>query len=159
MVDLRLALYQPEIAQNAGAIFRMASVIGLTVDLIGPTGFVMTDKKLKRVAMDYLDTVNVCSHHSWESYLVFRASLRKPLGRVLLLTTSGDCTYSDFSFQEGDTLLVGQETSGVPARIHEYVDARLRVPMVVGQRSLNVVVAAAMVVGEAFRQTGVWGNL
>tara|TARA_B100000470_G_C19604570_1_gene308177 strand:- start:141 stop:611 length:471 start_codon:yes stop_codon:yes gene_type:complete len=156
---VRIALYQPDIAPNAGALFRLASVIGAVVDLIGPAGFVMSDRRLRRASMDYFDTANVCLHDSWDNYLVFRSSLPEKAGRIILLTTSGDRSYIDFSYRADDTLLVGRETAGVPPEIHEFADARVRVPMVKGRRSLNVVVAAAMVVGEAFRQTGLWNTV
>jgi tRNA (cytidine/uridine-2'-O-)-methyltransferase len=157
-IDVRIALYQPDIAPNAGALFRLASVIGTAVDLIGPAGFVMNDRRLRRASMDYFDMVNVCLHDSWDNYLVFRSGLAEKSGRIILLTTSGDRNYVDFSYRENDTLLVGRETAGVPSKVHEFADARLRVPMLKGRRSLNVVVAAAMVVGEAFRQTGLWNS-
>ena len=158
-IDVRIALYQPDIAPNAGALFRLASVIGTVVDLIGPAGFVMSDRRLRRASMDYFDTSNLCLHDSWDNYLVFRSSLLEKSGRIILLTTSGDRSYIDFSYRADDTLLVGRETAGVPPEIHEFADARLRVPMIKGRRSLNVVVAAAMVVGEAFRQTGLWNTV
>ena len=156
---MRIALYQPDIAPYAGAIFRLASVVGIAVDLIGPAGFVMTDSRLKRAAMDYFDTLDVYTHDSWDDYLAFRSSLFQETGRILLLTTSGDCSYIDFSYKANDTILLGRETAGVPTKIHEFVDARLRIPMVEGRRSLNVVVAAAIVIGEVCRQTGHWSDL
>ncbi len=156
---MRIALYQPDIAPNAGAIFRLASVLGVEVDLIGPAGFVMSDKKLRRVAMDYFDPANICMHDSWSDYLLFRACSSKANGRIVLLTTSADSNHIDFSYREADTLLVGRETAGVPLQVHQRSDARVRIPMVQGRRSLNVVVATAIVAGEAFRQTGLWNNL
>ncbi len=153
---MRLALYQPDIASNAGAIFRLAAVLGVKVDLIEPAGFVMTDRRLQRVGMDYLNDVEIVKHASWESYSVARNKQASLYGRLLLLTTSGDNRYSNFDFSEHDTLLVGRETAGVPLAVHDAADFRLRVPMKPGQRSLNVVVAIAMVLGEALRQTNLW---
>jgi len=156
---LRIALYQPDIAPNAGAVFRLASVLGVDVDLIGPAGFVMSDKKLRRVAMDYFETASICMHNSWADYLLFRAQLTKNNGRIVLLTTAADNNHLDFSYRQSDTLLVGRETAGVPLEVHQRADARVRIPMVQDRRSLNVVVAAAIVIGEAFRQTGLWNKL
>ena len=156
---MRIALYQPDIAPNAGAIFRLASVLGVEVDLIGPAGFVMSDKKLRRVAMDYFDLASICMHNSWSDYLLFRAGTPQANGRIVVLTTSADSNHLDFSYRQADTLLVGRETAGVPPEVHRRADARVRIPMVQGRRSFNVVVAAAIVVGEAFSQTGLWNNL
>lgn len=156
---MRIALYQPDIAPNAGAIFRLASVLGVDVDLIGPAGFVMTDKKLRRVAMDYFQVDSVFMHTSWREYLVFREGLPENNGRMVLLTTLAHSNHIDFSYREADTLLVGRETAGVPTPVHRHADARVRIPMLKGKRSLNVVVAAAIVIGEAFRQTNLWNNL
>ena len=153
---MRIALYQPDIAPNAGAIFRLAAVLGVVVDLIEPAGFVMTDRRLKRVGLDYLDKVNITRHVSWRSYSTLRNSGNMRAGRLLLLTTSGGDRYVDFDYHASDTLLLGRETAGVPAEVHSAVDARLRIPMKAGQRSLNVAVAAAMVLGEALRQTDLW---
>ena len=153
---VRIALYQPDIAPNAGAIFRLAAVLGVGVDLIEPAGFVMTDPRLKRVGLDYLDKVNISRHISWQSYSVLRNRAGTPPSRLLLLTTSGGTRHVDFEFFVSDTLLLGRETAGVPADVHKAADARLRIPMVAGQRSLNVTVAAAMVLGEALRQTNLW---
>ena len=153
---MRIALYQPDIAPNAGAIFRLAAVLGVGVDLIEPAGFVMTDPRLKRVGLDYLGKVNLTRHMSWESYSLLRNREDVPASRMLLLTTAGTTRYIDFRFSASDTLLVGRETAGVPAHVHNTADARLRIPMGAGQRSLNIVVAAAMVLGEALRQTNLW---
>ena len=153
---MRIALYQPDIAPNAGAIFRLAAVLGVAVDLIEPAGFIMTDPRLKRVGLDYLSKVNLTRHISWQSYSLLRNSAEAPASRTLLLTTSGNTRYIDFKFSASDTLLLGRETAGVPAHIHKTADARLRIPMGAGQRSLNIVVAAAMVLGEALRQTNLW---
>ena len=153
---MRIALYQPDIAPNAGAIFRLAAVLGVGVDLIEPAGFVMTDPRLKRVGLDYLGKVNLIRHMSWQSYSLLRNRDDAPHSRILLLTTSGGTRYIDFEFSASDTLLLGRETAGVPADVHKTADARLRIPMGAGQRSLNIVVAAAMVLGEALRQTNLW---
>ena len=153
---MRIALYQPDIAPNTGAIFRLAAVLGVEVDLIEPAGFVITDRRLKRVGLDYLSELHMTRHISWQSYLAEHNSRKTNPSRILLLTTSGSDRYIDFDYCADDTLLLGRETAGVPKEVHDAVDARLRIPMQSGQRSLNVVVATAIVLGEALRQTNLW---
>ncbi len=148
---MRVTLYQPDIPQNAGTILRMAACMGVAVDVIGPTGFDMSDRALKRAGLDYLDHVSITRHISFDAFENARA-LRG--GRLVLLTTAGDCTYTDFSFHENDTLLVGRESAGVPENVHKAANARLIIPMQPEFRSLNVAVALAMVLGEALRQLG-----
>lgn len=146
---MRLALYEPDIPQNTGAILRLAACLGVAVDLIEPFGFVWEDRRLRRAGMDYLDSVTATRHVSWPR---FRAA-RGP-GRLVLLTTRGTIAYHRFAFRADDTLLLGRETSGVPDAVHDAADARLFIPLRPGRRSLNVALAAAMVLGEALRQTG-----
>jgi len=148
---LRLALYQPDIPQNTGTLMRFAACQGLGLDLIGPLGFSMDEKRLRRAGMDYLDQLDLTRHDSWER---FRADADGRGARLVLLTTAADRAYTDFTFNPDDILLAGSEGSGVPDVVHESVAARIRVPMVAGMRSLNVAVAVAMVAGEALRQTG-----
>ncbi len=145
---MRLALYEPDIPQNTGAMLRLAACLGVSVDVIEPCGFVWSDRHLRRAGMDYLEQVTMVRHRSWSVYRVARGA-----GRLILLTTAGDIPYVDFSFRADDTLLVGRETEGVPAAVHAAADARIVVPMVEGRRSLNVALAASMVLGEALRQT------
>jgi tRNA (cytidine/uridine-2'-O-)-methyltransferase len=144
---MRLALYEPDIPQNAGALLRLAACLGLAVDLIEPAGFVLTDRKLRRAGMDYLDMAPLHRHDSWTAFE------RAARGRLVLLTTRGDRPYTDFRFAADDILLLGRESAGVPDAVHARADARLRVPMVPAARSLNVALAAAMVLSEALRQT------
>jgi tRNA (cytidine/uridine-2'-O-)-methyltransferase len=145
---MRLALYQPDIPQNAGTILRLAACLGVAVDIIGPAGFDMSDRNLRRAGLDYLNHVEIARH---VSFAAFQATRR---GRLVLLTTAGSTTYTDFTFAADDALLLGRESAGVPANVHEVANARLRIPMRPGLRSLNIAVAAAMVLGEALRQTG-----
>ena len=147
---MRLALYQPDIPQNAGAMLRLAACFGLGVDLILPAGFVLDDARMHRAGMDYIDQVEIARHSSWSAY---REARRQAEGRLVLLTTQGATVYTDFAFGAEDTLLVGRESGGVPLEVHDAADARLVIPMQPGMRSLNVVNAAAMVLGEALRQT------
>jgi tRNA (cytidine/uridine-2'-O-)-methyltransferase len=148
---MRLALYEPDIPQNTGTILRMAACLGVPVDVIGPTGFDMTDRALKRAALDYLDHVEIARH---PSFAAFEAVRRARGSRLVLLTTQGEIAYTAFAFQRDDTLLLGRESAGVPPLVHRAADARLRIRMRSGLRSLNVAVAAAMVLGEALRQVG-----
>lgn len=150
---MRLALYEPDIPQNVGALLRLGACLGVGVDLIEPVGFLLTDKGLKRAGMDYLKTAQLTRHESWAR---FRAG--SGAGRLVLLTTRGDMAYTDFAFQPGDTLMVGRESAGVPDDVHDAADARLVIPMAGGMRSLNVAQAAAMVLGEALRQTKAFGG-
>jgi len=146
---MRLALYEPDIPQNTGAILRLAACCGVAVDLIEPFGFLWEDRRLKRAGMDYLDSVEIARHASWARFEASRAP-----GRLVLLTTKGTIAYHRFAFRADDTLLLGRESSGVPAEVHQAAEARLAIPLQPGQRSLNVALAAAMVLGEALRQTG-----
>ncbi|MEX2452242.1 MAG: tRNA (cytidine(34)-2'-O)-methyltransferase [Rhodospirillales bacterium] len=147
---MRLALYEPDIPQNAGTMLRMAACLGVAVDIIEPCGFVFSDRQLRRAGMDYLDRVDWRRHVSWAEFLESRAN--RP-GRLILLTTRATRIYTDFNFQSPDVLLVGRESAGVPDSVHAAVDARVRIPMRAGERSLNVAVSAAMVLAEALRQT------
>ncbi|MGO1118746.1 tRNA (cytidine(34)-2'-O)-methyltransferase [Rhodovibrionaceae bacterium A322] len=144
---MRLALYEPDIPQNCGTLIRLAACLGVGLDIIEPCGFVLDDKRLRRAGMDYLDAADLQRHISWRAYR------EAPKGRLVLLTTKATTAYTDFAFQPQDTLLLGRESAGVPDDVHEQVDARVIVPLQPGLRSLNIAVAAAMVLGEALRQT------
>jgi tRNA (cytidine/uridine-2'-O-)-methyltransferase len=148
---MRLALFQPDIAPNAGAMLRLCACLGVAADVIEPCGFVWSDAKLRRAGMDYLDRVALRRHASWEAYRAARGP-----GRLILLTTRGDVALPGFAFRGDDTLLVGRESAGVPDEVHAAADARLVIPMAPGARSLNVALAAALALGEALRQTGEW---
>jgi len=148
---MRLALYQPDIPQNTGTILRLGACMDVAVDIIEPCGFPFSDKSLRRAGMDYLDQVDVTRHLSWEDFL--ESPGNKP-GRIVLLTTRGSTAYTDFGFLKDDILLLGRESAGVPEEVHNAADARIKIPMAAGVRSLNIAVAAAMVLGEALRQTG-----
>jgi tRNA (cytidine/uridine-2'-O-)-methyltransferase len=148
---MRLALYQPDIPQNTGTILRMAACLGVAVDIIGPAGFDLSDRALRRAGMDYLEQATMTRHVSWAAFMARRTA---GSGRLVLLTTRGETAYTAFAFEATDTLLLGRESAGVPDSVHAMADARLRIPMRARLRSLNVAVAAAMVLGEALRQTG-----
>ena len=148
---MRIALYQPDIPQNTGTILRTAACLGVPVDVILPAGFDISDRSLRRAGLDYLAHVDLTRHASWEAFATWRAAAAGP--RLVLLTTKAATRYTDFVFRAGDILLLGRESAGVPEAIHAAADARVLVPMQPGLRSLNVAVAAAMVLGEALRQT------
>ena len=145
---MRLALFQPDIPQNCGTLLRLAACLGVAVDIIEPCGFLWNDRLLRRAGMDYLAEVEVARHSSWQAY---RGQLQ---GRLILLTTKAAHSYSGFDFRADDNLLAGRESAGVPAEVHEAADESLLIPMRPGLRSINVALAAAMVLGEAMRQTG-----
>ncbi len=148
---MRLALYQPDIPQNTGTILRLAACLDVPVDVIGPAGFDMTDRNLRRAGLDYLDHVKLERHESFATYLEARRALP---GRLVLLSSHANLNHTGFTFEAGDTLLLGRESAGVPQEVHDRADARLRIPMAPHMRSLNIAVAAALVLGEALRQTG-----
>ena len=161
---MRLVLFEPDIPHNTGALLRLGACLGVAVDIIEPCGFLFDDKRLRRAGMDYLEAVEMVRHRSWRAY---RASARKappeglpgrppgrPPGRLVLLTTRGATRYPDFAFRPDDSLLLGRESAGVPEAVRAEADAHLLIPMRTGIRSLNVALAAAMVLGEALRQTG-----
>jgi tRNA (cytidine/uridine-2'-O-)-methyltransferase len=144
---MRLALYEPDIPQNAATLIRLGACLGVAVDIIEPCGFLFSAAGYRRAGMDYLELAEVRRH---SSYAAFRAALP---GRMVLLTTRAALPYTGFAFAEGDTLLLGRESAGVPDEVHDAADARLRIPLRPGLRSLNVALAGAMVLGEALRQT------
>lgn len=163
---MRLALYQPDIPQNTGTILRMAACLGVGVDIIGPAGFDMSDRALRRAGLDYLAAVDLVRHPDWHAFL---ASIRPQASsedtadanttpalprRLVLLTTKAEKSYVDFAFRPDDCLLLGRESAGAPEHVHDAADAELRIPLKPGLRSLNIAIAAAIVVGEALRQTG-----
>lgn len=145
---MRIALFEPDIPQNVGAILRLGACLGVAVDIVEPCGFVADDRRLKRAAMDYARRVDITRHRSWRAFLDDRGP-----GRLVLLTTRGEATLDRFAFRADDTLVLGRESASAPAHVHEAADARLRIPLADGARSLNVAVAAAMALAEALRQT------
>jgi tRNA (cytidine/uridine-2'-O-)-methyltransferase len=150
---MRLALYQPDIAQNTGTILRLCACLAVPVDVIGPTGFDMSDRALKRAALDYLSHVDLTRHESFAAFTAHREA-RPRAGRIVLLTAHAKIVHCDYAFAADDTLMLGRESAGCPEAVHDCADARISIPMRPGLRSLNVAVAAALVLGEALRQTG-----
>lgn len=148
---IRIALYQPDIAGNTGTILRLAACLGLAVDIIEPAGFDISDRALKRAGMDYLEMSLLARHLDFARFENWR---RAESRRLLLFSTRAAQPYTTFDFRDGDILLFGRESAGVPDAVHNAADERLLIPMPGGGRSLNVALAAAMAAGEALRQLG-----
>lgn len=146
---MRIALFEPEIAGNVGAVLRLGACLGTPVDLIEPLGFVWNDARVRRAAMDYIDHVSITRHRD---FAAFRASIGT--ARLILLTTKASQSAYEFAYRPGDVLLFGKESAGVPADIAAACDARIRLPMRQGVRSMNLALSAALATGEALRQTG-----
>jgi tRNA (cytidine/uridine-2'-O-)-methyltransferase len=146
---MRIALYEPDIPQNTGTILRLAACLDLAVDIIEPAGFDISDRNLKRAGMDYLSAVALTRHISWTHFDTWRRGANR---RLVLASTKAAERYTDFEFRPDDILLFGRESAGVPDPVHESADARILIPMVEGQRSINVAMSAAMIAGEALRQ-------
>ena len=148
---MRLALFQPDIPQNLGAALRLGACLGVPVEVIEPCGFPLSDRAVRRAAMDYAEQAEVVRHASWIRFLEDSARAR---GRLVLFTTRGAERLDAFRFQAEDVLLFGRESAGAPPEVHQAADARVFIPLARGARSLNVATAAAMALGEALRQTG-----
>lgn len=148
---MQLALFEPDIPQNTGSLIRLAACMNVGLHIIEPCGFPFDDKRLRRVSMDYHELAGITRHLSWAAFLGFRAT--QP-GRLVLLTTRGQTAYTDYRFSKDDTLLLGRESAGAPEMVRKAADASVRIPMHNGARSLNVALAASMVLGEALRQIG-----
>ena len=147
---MRLGLFQPDIPQNLGAGIRLCACLGVLLDVIAPCAFPLSNRLLKRAALDYADKAELDLHASWTNFL---AAPARREGRLVLFTTQAERSYLDFEYGAGDTLMFGRESAGVPEDVHAAAQARLVIPLRPGLRSLNVVNAAAMALGEALRQT------
>lgn len=143
---LSLSLYQPDIPQNVGAALRLCACLGVPLNIIEPCGFPWKEKEFRRTGMDYIDLAVCRKFSAWEKFL------QNHTGRVILMTTKGAIPYTDFAFLPGDTLVAGRESVGAPDSVHESADARIFIPMAGQARSLNVINASAMIMGEALRQ-------
>jgi tRNA (cytidine/uridine-2'-O-)-methyltransferase len=148
---MRLALFQPDIPQNLGAALRLGACLGVAVDVIEPCAFPLSDKSLKRAALDYAGLCETKRHVSWSEFV---AAPERKAGRLVLFTTRAAQPFVRFEFGAGDTLLFGQESAGVPDAVHDAAQARVYIRLAAGARSLNVVTAAAIGLAEALRQTG-----
>jgi tRNA (cytidine/uridine-2'-O-)-methyltransferase len=148
---VRLALYQPDIPQNLGAAIRLAACLGAGLDVIEPCGFPLTDRALKRAALDYGELASVDRHAHFAAFL---ADPARRAGRLVLVETDGAAALHGFAFSAGDTLILGQESTGSPAELYSAAQASVRIPMKPGARSLNVIMAGGIALAEAMRQTG-----
>jgi tRNA (cytidine/uridine-2'-O-)-methyltransferase len=148
-MKLGLVLYQPDIAQNCGTMMRLCACLGAEAHIIEPAGFPVSDRAFRRAGMDYLDQLEVMRHISFATFESWRALQGR---RLVLLTTKAAVSYMAFDYQDGDLLMVGRESAGVPDGVHAAADGRVLIPMQAGMRSLNVALSAAMVMGEALRQ-------
>ena len=147
---MRIALYQPDIPQNTGNIFRLGACLGVSVDIIEPTGFIFDDKKFKRSAMDYIDHIDYKRHIDWQQFYDWSQEKKY---RLILMTTKARQSFYEFEFHSSDILLFGRESAGVPDNVHQIVNHRLTIPMKEGVRSINLSSSVALVLGEGLRQT------
>jgi len=148
-----IALYQPDIPQNTAAIIRLCSCFNTTLEIIEPCGFLLNDKRLKRVAMDYLDTSKIVIYKSYENFLI-----NKKNSRIILMTTKAKKKYYNFKFKPRDTILLGRESEGVPKIVHDKAYQRLIIPLENNKRSLNIAMTAAITLSEALKQNYFFKN-
>jgi len=146
---MRIALYQPDIPQNTGNIFRLGACLGFKIEVIMPAGYIFEDKRFKRSSMDYSQFVKYKKHLDWEEFYKWS---KKNKYRLILLTTKSNKKYTDYSFKKNDILLFGRESAGVPEEVHSVADERLLIPMKKKMRSINISSAVSLVIGEAYRQ-------
>ena len=146
---MRIALFEPDIPQNTGNIFRLSACLGIPVDIIEPTGFILDDKRFKRALMDYIKFINYKKHLDWKEFYQWS---QENNFRLVLLTTKSKTKYTNFNFSELDIIIFGRESAGVPDYVHNQVHERLTIPMQKGLRSLNISSSVAMVMGEVSRQ-------
>ncbi len=146
---MKVALYQPDIPQNLGAMIRLCGCIGASLDIIEPCGFIFDARKIRQSAMDYYDKIEITRHNSWDAFY----DMYNGNNRIILMSTKAASPYTHFEFHENDILLAGRESAGVPDNVHESADNRVFIPMQAGFRSLNIVNATSMILGEAIRQT------
>ena len=144
----KIALYEPDIPQNTAAIARTCSCLGAILEIIEPCGFLLSDKRFKRVVMDYLDESMIKTYRSSNEFFDM-----KKKERIILMTTKASKSYTDFKFKRGDTLLFGRESSGVPQKVHKIMRYRIKIPMVEKKRSLNLASSVAIILSENIRQT------
>ena len=146
---MRIALFEPDIPQNTGNIFRLGACLGIEVDIIEPTGYIFDDKRFKRASMDYMNHIQYKRHLNWNAFYDWS---KENNCRLILLTTKSNKKYIDYQFKNNDILLFGRESAGVPQEVHNSVDEQLTIPMIKNLRSINVSSSVAIVVGEACRQ-------
>ena len=149
-IDLgpKIALFEPDIPQNTAAIIRTCACLGANLEIIEPCGFLLSDKRFKRVVMDYIEEKNIKFHKSFNEFLESKENQR-----IVLMTTKASISYTKFKFEENDTILFGRESSGVPEKVHKIIKNRLKIPMKNNKRSLNLATAVAIVLAESLKQT------
>ena len=149
-IDLgpKIALFEPDIPQNTAAIIRTCACLGANLEIIEPCGFLLSDKRFKRVVMDYIEEKNIKFHKSFNEFLKSKENQR-----IVLMTTKASVSYTKFKFEENDTILFGRESSGVPEKVHKIIKNRLKIPMKNNKRSLNLATAVAIVLAESLKQT------
>ena len=144
----KIALYEPDIPQNTAAIIRTCACLGVKLEIIEPCGFLLSDKRFKRVVMDYMD---------WDKIVIYRSSEKffeaKKNQRIVLMTTKASVSYTEFKFEKNDTILFGRESAGVPENVHQLINDRLKIPMSEDTRSLNIASSVAIILAESLRQT------
>ena len=145
--DIKIALFEPDIPQNTAAIIRTCACLGVKLEIIGPCGFLLTDKRFKRVVMDYLNQEDIKFYQSIDDFFK-----EKDSQRIILMTTKASISYYSFKFKKGDTILFGRESAGVPEKIHKLIKNRLKIPMEKNKRSLNIASSVAIVVAESLKQ-------
>ena len=145
--DIKIALFEPDIPQNTAAIIRTCACLGVKLEIIEPCGFLMTDKRFKRVVMDYLDEEDIKLYQSIDDFFE-----KKGNQRIVLMTTKASVGYHSFKFKKGDTILFGRESAGVPEKIHKIVKNRLKIPMEKNKRSLNIASSVAIILAESLKQ-------
>ena len=145
--DIKIALFEPDIPQNTGAIIRTCACLGVKLEIIGPCGFLLTDKRFKRVVMDYLNEEDIKFYQSIDDFFK-----EKDSQRIILMTTKASINYHFFKFKKGDTILFGRESAGVPERIHKIIKNKLKIPMEKNKRSLNISSSVAIIIAESLRQ-------
>ena len=150
LIDLgpKIALFEPDIPQNTAAIIRTCACLGANLEIIEPCGFLLSDKRFKRVVMDYIEEKNIKFHKSFNEFLKSKENQR-----IVLMTTKASISYTKFKFEENDTILFGRESSGVPEKVHKIIKHRLKIPMKNNKRSLNLATAVAIVLAESLKQT------
>ena len=143
----KIALYQPDIPQNTAAIIRTCSCLGIRLEIIEPCGFFLTDRRFKRIVMDYMDISSIKFYKSYEDFE--KAKINK---RVILATTKAKQVYTNFKYKRDDTLLFGRESSGVPENLHKSIKYKIKIPMIKNKRSLNLATSVAIIISEGLRQ-------
>ena len=144
----KIALFEPDIPQNTAAIIRTCACLGAKLEIIEPCGFLLSDRRFKRVVMDYMSNEDIIFYKSFDNFLY-----SKKTQRIILMTTKATDSYTNFEFQKNDTILFGRESAGVPEKVHKLVKNRLKIPMIKNKRSLNLASSVAIILAECLKQT------